>query len=113
MSKGIIKRIIGPVVDVQFEGQLPALYNALEVSLGKGKLIAEVQKHLGSNIVRAVAMGSTDGLGRGAAVKDTGGPISVPVGKETLGRMFNLLGAPIDGLPAVVTKEQWPIHRSA
>jgi len=113
MNKGVIKRIIGPVVDVYFADGLPALNSALEIPLHKQVLIAEVQKHLGSNMVRAVAMGSTDGLARGVEVKDSGKPITVPVGKETLGRMFNVLGQPIDGMEAPVVKDNWPIHRLA
>ncbi len=113
MNKGIVKRIIGPIVDVQFEKSLPAINNALEITLGQQTLVAEVQKHLGSHIVRAVAMGPTDGLARGTEAIDTGKAIAVPVGAETLGRMFNVLGQPIDGKEAVVTKEVWPIHRPA
>ncbi len=116
MNKGKIVEIIGPVLDVQFDEVLPAIYNALDVDVetGSGRihLIAEVQQHLGDNKVRAVAMDSTDGLARGMEVVDTGQPIAVPVGQDTLGRLFNLLGDPIDegeALPKDV--ERWPIHR--
>jgi len=114
MNKGKISQVIGPVVDVQFEGELPKIYNALEINAGDGKkIILEAQQHLGGGKVRAIAMGSTDGLKRGMEVTDTGAPISVPVGPETLGRMFNLLGEAIDGKENVVTKEKLPIHRDA
>jgi F-type H+-transporting ATPase subunit beta len=113
MNKGKVKKIIGPIIDVQFEKELPAINNALELHVGETVLVAEVQKHLGGLAVRAVAMGPTDGLARGVEVRDTGKPISVPVGAETLGRMFNVLGEPIDGKEQVTTKEHWPIHRPA
>lgn len=114
MNKGKITQIIGPVVDVQFAtDELPEIYNALEISMGKDKLIAEVQQHLGDGQVRAVSMGSTDGLQRGAAVTDTGFPISVPVGKQVLGRLFNVLGQTIDQKGPVNNTESWPIHRPA
>ena len=112
-NKGIIKQIIGPVVDVYFEDKLPAINQALKIELQDKEIILEVQKHLGDNTVRAVAMDSTDGLSRGLAVIDTQASISVPVGKETLGRMFNVLGKAIDGKDDVKTKERLPIHRSA
>ncbi len=110
---GKIKQIIGPVVDVEFTGELPAIYNALEVMIDKVKLVLEVQQHLGDNLVRAVAMGSTDGLQRGADVSDTGKPITVPVGKETLGKMFNILGETIDGSGNFKAQKTYPIHRPA
>lgn len=111
---GKISQVIGPVVDVQFEENLPSIYNALEINAGDGKkVILETQQHMGGGRVRAIAMGSTDGLKRGMEVTDTGAPISVPVGPETLGRMFNLLGEAIDGKENVVTKEKLPIHRDA
>ncbi|HEX9664652.1 MAG TPA: F0F1 ATP synthase subunit beta, partial [Patescibacteria group bacterium] len=113
MSKGKITQVIGNVVDVKFEEQTPAIYNALKIKQDKEILTLEVQQHLGNNIVRTVALGSTDGLSRDVEVKDTGAPISVPVGKETLGRMFNVLGEPIDKGPAVKTKETAPIHKPA
>ena len=113
MKKGIIKRIIGPVVDVEFEGELPEVYNALTVQNGDKVLTLEVEQHVGSSMVRTVAMDTTDGLARGVEVTDTGAPISVPVGKDTLGRIFNVLGEEIDGGAKVATKETLPIHRSA
>lgn len=118
MNKGKIVEIIGPVVDVEFNDSLPAIYNALEIEMetatGRTRLVAEVQQHLGDNKVRAVAMDSTDGLARGVEVIDTGRPITVPVGEATLGRLFNLLGDPIDeGLPMPADVERWPIHRPA
>ncbi|OGY93442.1 MAG: F0F1 ATP synthase subunit beta [Candidatus Komeilibacteria bacterium RIFOXYC1_FULL_37_11] len=112
-NKGIIKQIIGAVVDVYFVKNLPEINYALEVKLGKDILVLEVQKHLGDSMVRTVAMGSTDGLARGVEVVDTGASISVPVGKETLGRMFGVLGQAIDGKEEVKTKTRFPIHRSA
>ncbi|MFA6382484.1 MAG: F0F1 ATP synthase subunit beta [Candidatus Buchananbacteria bacterium] len=108
---GKIKKVIGPVVDVYFEKNLPALYNALEVKNGAETLVLETQQHAGSNIVRAIAMGSTDGLKRGLEVIDTGRAIAVPVGPQTLGRIFNVLGQPLDDKEQVKTKETWPIHR--
>ncbi len=111
--KGIIKQIIGPVVDVAFTDQLPEINHALEVKNGDDLLILEVQKHLGDKMVRAVAMGSTDGLSRGMSVVNTTKPITVPVGEETLGRMFNVLGKTIDGKEDVKTKKELPIHRAA
>lgn len=113
MNVGKISQIIGPVVDVDFSEKLPEIYNALEIKLPEGKLVLEAHQHLGGNKVRAVAMGSTDGLKRGMEVTDTGAPINVPVGQETLGRMFNLLGEPIDGKPAAEAKQTLPIHRDA
>lgn len=114
-NAGKIIQVIGPVVDVEFEGNLPEIYHALEVALTDGKLlILETNQHIGANRVRTVAMGSTDGISRGMVVTDTGAPISVPVGKEVLGRMFNLLGETIDGsAEKVVTEKKYPIHRSA
>ncbi len=115
MTKGSISQIIGAVVDVNFpEGQLPSIYDALNVVKGKNeRLVLEVQQHIGSESVRTVAMGSTDGLKRGQAVEATGAPITVPVGKETLGRMFNVIGEVIDGGEPVKAKKHYPIHRSA
>jgi F-type H+-transporting ATPase subunit beta len=114
-NTGKIIQVIGPVVDVEFEGNLPEIYHALEVALTDGKLlILETNQHIGANRVRTVAMGSTDGISRGMSVSDTGAPISVPVGKEVLGRMFNLLGETIDGNDEkVVTEKKYPIHREA
>ncbi len=114
MNQGKIVQIIGPVVDVEFaEGGLPNILNALHVERKEGALVLEVAQHVGGNTVRTVAMSSTDGLARGVLVKDTGAPISVPVGKETLGRMFNVTGDPIDGKPQVKAKKYYPIHRAA
>jgi F-type H+-transporting ATPase subunit beta len=113
MNEGKITQIIGPVVDVRFEGDLPAIMNALVVERDGEKIVLETQQHTGAGVVRTVAMTSTDGLSRGQVVKDTGAPITVPVGRETLGRMFNVTGDAIDGLPNVVTKMTYPIHRPA
>jgi len=115
-ATGKIAQVIGSTFDAEFEeGHLPEIYNALTVTAEeKGvsiNLTGEVQQHLGGNRVRCVALGSTDGLIRGMEVVDTGGPVSVPVGKETLGRVFNLLGDPIDGRGTVEATERWPIHR--
>ncbi len=110
---GTISQIIGVVVDVHFEGQIPAIYNALEVKKGDETLVLEVQQHLGSHSVRTIAMGSTDGFARGQEVVDTGAPISVPVGPETLGRMFNVTGEAIDEKPALKTTKKYSIHRDA
>ena len=111
---GRVAQVMGPVIDVRFEdGHLPAIYNALTVPVGDNTLTVEVAQHIGDNTVRCVAMASTDGLQRGAAVTDTGAPISVPVGKGTLGRIFNVLGDPVDNIPAPETEERWNIHRPA
>ncbi len=110
---GKIKRIIGPVVDVEFETHVPDIYSALTVMNGDKKLVLETEQHIGGNTVRAVAMDSTDGLSRGMEVTDTGSPISVPVGKDTLGRIFNVLGEVIDDGKGVATKITSPIHRKA
>ncbi len=114
-TKGTLVQIIGAVVDVEFPAQqLPAIYSAIEIPLDDGtKLIAETQQHLGNNWVRAVAMSTTDGLRRGMEVVDTGAPISVPVGPATLGRIFNVLGEPIDLKGDVDTSTRYPIHRPA
>jgi len=112
MKKGIIKRIIGPVVDVTFEDGVPDIYSALTVDNNGKIIVLEVEQHIGENTVRAVAMDSTDGLSRGMEITNTGKPISVPVGGVTLGRMFNVLGEPIDGQPAKAS-ETLPIHRKA
>lgn len=115
MTKGIVKQIIGPVVDLEFsEGDLPEIYNAITIDRGKeSPLVLEVQQHLGENIVRAVAMDSTDGLTRGTVAIDTGGQISVPVGPEVLGRLMNVVGEPIDEKGPIKTKDRYPIHRLA
>ena len=116
MSTGNIVEIIGAVVDVEFEPQaLPGLFNALEVtSPGNGEVITlEVQQHIGNNWVRCVAMTPTEGLRRGLAVEDTGDGILVPVGPETLGRVFDVTGKVVDGGEEVVAKKRMPIHRPA
>ncbi len=112
-AEGRIVQIIGTVIDVEFPpDQLPPIYNALRIDRGDGtSLIVEVQQHVGNNWVRALAMDSTDGLTRGMTVTDTGQPIAVPVGEEALGRMFNVLGNPIDDLPVPDEAPRWPIHR--
>ncbi len=112
---GTISQVIGAVVDCQFDDAdvMPPIYTALTVLIDKKPLTLEVQQHLEQGLVRAVAMGSTDGLQRGAVVTNTGKPIQVPVGPETLGRMFNVLGEPIDGLPEVKAKKKYSIHRPA
>ena len=112
-KKGMIKQIIGAVVDVSFESELPEIFTALEVDKQGEKLVLETQQHLGSNLVRTIAMGSTDGLKRGDTVINTGDNITVPVGDETLGRIFNVLGEPVDGEKAPKTKKRYPIHREA
>src|SRR5688572_20530128 len=139
-ATGRIAQIIGPVVDVQFPAeQLPEIYHALELDLGatvgtaadgdgkpavdsgatrglegaSGRLVLEVQQHLGNNMVRAVAMGPTDGLRRGVEVRNTGAPISVPVGPPTLGRLLNVLGEPIDAKGDIQADTYYPIHRPA
>ena len=113
--KGKISQVMGAVVDVVFEeGKLPEIYNALSVDRGdEGKLVLEVAQHLGDSSVRTVAMDSTDGLVRGTEVTDSGSPISVPVGPDTLGRLFDVLGNTIDNKKEVKTKKVNPIHRSA
>ena len=112
-KKGKITQIIGAVVDVNFENDLPEIYTALEASNGGNKLILEVAQHLGENDVRTIAMDATEGLKRGDEVTNTQAPISVPVGPETLGRIINVIGESIDEKGEVKTKEKWPIHRSA
>ncbi|MFH1047727.1 MAG: F0F1 ATP synthase subunit beta [Patescibacteria group bacterium] len=113
MKSGKVAQIIGPVVDVEFEGELPEILTALIIDRKEGELVLEVQQHLGGGMCRTIAMSATDGLARGVEVKNTGAPISVPVGKETLGRMFGVTGQPIDGMPQVKTEQKWPIHRAA
>ena len=112
---GRIEEIQGVVIDAVFHDELPEIYSALTVERGgdEGPLVLEVQQHLGDDRVRAVAMDSADGLARGTEVVDTGGPISVPVGRATLGRIFNLIGDPIDGGGDVEVEQRWPIHRAA
>ena len=110
-KEGIITQLIGAVVDVKFKEDLPEIYTALETNNGGNKLILEVAQHLGENSVRTIAMDSTEGLKRGDKVLNTNAPISVPVGPETLGRIINVIGQPIDEKGDVKTKEKWPIHR--
>jgi F-type H+-transporting ATPase subunit beta len=121
-GNGKVVQVIGPVVDIEFPpGKLPYIFNALTITQETGgqdgessvKLTMEVAQHLGENRVRAVSMSSTDGLVRGLEVVDTGAPISVPVGKETLGRIMNVLGEPVDGFGPVPTQKRWSIHRPA
>ena len=112
--KGTVVQIMGPVLDIRFEdGQLPQLLSAIHIPHRDTTIVAEVAQHIGDNIVRCIAMSSTDGLSRGAEATDTQNPIQVPVGEDCLGRVFNLLGQPIDNKPAVAGAECWPIHRSA
>lgn len=114
MNTGKVTQVIGPVVDVVFETEVPPIYQALEITMpDKSTLVLEVQQHLGSGSVRTIAMGTTDGLGRGVKVVDTGHTIEVPVGKETLGRMVDALGAPLDNMPEIKAKAHNPIHRAA
>ncbi|MBE6725869.1 MAG: F0F1 ATP synthase subunit beta [Ruminococcaceae bacterium] len=111
---GVVTQVIGPVIDVRFDdGKMPDILNAIEVSWGGRRLIAEVSAHVGDDVARCIAMSSTDGLVRGTEAVDTGRGITVPVGPETLGRMFNVLGDPVDEQPAPETKERWEIHRPA
>ena len=112
---GKITQIIGAVIDIKFqEGNLPEINDAIEVpTKDGGKLVVEVSQHLGDDTVRCIAMGSSDGLVRGMEAIATGGPISVPVGENTLGRMFNVLGNPIDDVEEPQDVEHWPIHRKA
>ena len=112
MAKGKVTQVIGTVVDVEFtSGEMPAIYNSIEATIGDEKLVLEVEQHIGNNWVRCLALGSTDGLKRGVEFEDTGKPISVPVGDPTLGRLFNVLGEAIDNLEEVESEERWPIHR--
>ena len=113
-AKGRVCQVMGPVVDVRFEdGSLPAITNALTIPVGERKLTVEVAQHIGDNTARCIAMSTTDGLKRDTPVTDTGGPIRVPVGRETLGRIFNVLGDVVDNQPPVEGTEQWSIHRPA
>jgi len=111
---GTVIQVVGPVLDIRFPDDcLPELLNAIEVPNGSNTIVAEVAQHIGDNVVRCIAMSSTDGLQRGIEAVDTGAPISVPVGDACLGRVFNLLGQPIDNGASVETAESWPIHRPA
>ena len=118
MNQGKIVQIIGPVIDVEFPGELPGIYNALTIDYdlpfqGPNRLTLEVQQHLGDHWIRAVAMSTTDGLKRGMIVTDTGGPISMPVGDAVMGRVFNVVGVPVDERGPVKTEKTYPIHRPA
>src|SRR5258706_6613793 len=116
---GRVVQIIGPVVDVEFTGQVPAIYTALRIkddgAMGGAKIdvIAEIEQHLGENRVRCVSMLPTDGMVRGMKATDTGGPIMVPVGPQTLGRVLNVIGEPVDEMGPVKTAKRYPIHRPA
>ena len=111
---GEVVQVTGPVLDIKFKpDELPALLNAIEIETQGRKLVAEVAQQIGDNVVRCIAMNSTDGMVRGLPAVDTGSSITVPVGEECLGRVFNLLGEPVDNLPAPKTAERWSIHRSA
>ncbi len=113
MATGRVTQVIGTVVDVEFPSEdMPAIYNALETSIGEEKLVLEVEQHIGNNWVRCLAMGATEGLVRGVDAVDTGKPIAVPVGDPTLGRLFNTLGETLDNLEEVEAGDSWPIHRS-
>src|SRR5690625_132389 len=116
MAKNLVGRVtqvMGPVVDVQVEGDLPAIMNALETRNHDERLVLEVAQHLGENTVSTIAMDATEGLVRGQEVTDTGAPITVPVGPETLGRIINVIGEPIDERGPIESKQSAPIHRSA
>merc|ERR1719486_1418726 len=112
-AQGKVSQVIGAVVDVQFDGALPPIMNALEVPDFDLRLVLEVAQHLGESTVRTIAMDATEGLVRGQEVVDTGSPICVPVGEGTLGRIINIIGEPIDELGNVETNKFYPIHRSA
>ena len=113
MATGTITQVIGTVVDVEFPPEeMPAIFNALETQVAGERLVLEVEQHVGNNWVRALALGPTDGLARGAEASDTGGPIAVPVGEPTLGRLFNALGETLDDLEEVESEDIWPIHRT-
>ena len=110
---GRVSQVLGAVVDVQFDGELPFILNALTTKMGENTLVMEVSQQLGERTVRCIAMDSTDGMVRGQEVLDTGAPISVPVGPETLGRILNVIGEPIDERGPLNTTKRYPIHRSA
>src|SRR6218665_1912566 len=112
-SIGKVTQVIGAVVDVAFDGELPAILNALETNNGGNRLVLEVAQHLGENVVRTIAMDSTEGLVRGQVVTNTGAPISVPVGDETLGRILNVIGEPVDEVGPVNTTLRRGIHQDA
>ena len=111
-TKGTVVQVIGTVVDVEFPpDDMPQVFNALTLPMGDQEIVLEVEQHIGNNWVRCLALGPTDGLARGSEVIDQGAPVSVPVGRGALGRLFNVLGEPLDGLGPVVAEERWPIHR--
>ena len=113
-TTGTVIQVMGPVLDIRFgDDQLPKLNSAIEVPNGDTTIVAEVAQHIGDSVVRCIAMSSTDGLQRGTVATDTGAPISVPVGEACLGRVFNLLGQPIDEGAPMPETEKWPIHRPA
>jgi len=112
MGKGKVVQVIGTVVDIEFPPEaLPAIYNAIEISRDGDKVILEAQQHVGNNWVRCLSLSPTEGLERGLEAIDTGAPVAVPVGRNTLGRLFNVFGEPLDNLGVVEAKEKWPIHR--
>ena len=112
MAKGKVVQVIGTVVDIAFPpDELPAINNGIEIPMDGGKVVVEVQHHVGNNWVRGVALTPTDGLARGAEAIDMGTPITVPVGRATLGRLFNVFGEPLDGLGEVNAEQRYPIHR--
>ncbi len=114
MAKGRVAQVIGTVVDIEFPpDELPAIYNAIEIPYDGGKMVLEAQHHVGNNWVRCLSLTPTDGLQRGLEAVDTGAPLSVPVGEATLGRLFNVMGEPLDELGEVKAEEHWPIHRPA
>ena len=114
MAKGTVVQVIGTVVDIEFPpDELPAIYNAIEIPHDDGTIVLEAQHHVGNNWVRCLSLTPTDGLQRGVEATDTGAPLSVPVGKTTLGRLFNVMGEPLDELGEVKAEERWPIHRQA
>ncbi|MBQ8149454.1 MAG: F0F1 ATP synthase subunit beta, partial [Clostridia bacterium] len=111
---GKVVQVIGPVLDIRFEdGHLPELLSAIEIMNGEQKIVAEVAQHIGDNVARCISMNATDGMVRGMDAVDTGSPITVPVGTDCLGRIFNLLGDAIDDQPQPESAERWPIHRAA
>ncbi len=112
MANGRVAQVIGTVVDVEFPpDELPALFNAVEITTEEGKIILEVEEHIGNNWVRCLSLAPTDGLARGTEAVDTGVPITVPVGRASLGRLFDVTGQPLDDLGEVKAEAQWPIHR--
>jgi len=112
LAKGKVIQVIGTVVDVEFpQGELPKIYNAIEINQNGNKIVLEAQHHIGNNWVRCLALSPTDGLERGVEAIDTGAPVTVPVGKATLGRLLNVFGEPLDNLGPIETEERLPIHR--